>query len=123
LGEAAWEKDRKFYRVSVDANVRYWPKADLNFSDFWGAWTSAFGKSGHSPCTIYISINSPNSHAEMTSFAGHPLPMLTQLYIEALLVDEEAADAVWEAWDKGEIGDVVAAWAWWRIVVGAIAVK
>ena len=25
--------------------------------------------------------------------------MLTALYIEALLADEEAADAVWEAWD------------------------
>jgi len=27
--------------------------------------------------------------------------MLTRLYIEALLVDEEAADQVWEAWDRG----------------------
>ena len=27
--------------------------------------------------------------------------MLTQIYIEALLVDEELADQVWEAWDKG----------------------
>jgi len=25
--------------------------------------------------------------------------MLTELYIEALLVDEELADLVWEAWD------------------------
>jgi len=25
--------------------------------------------------------------------------MLTEIYIEALLVNEEAADAVWEAWD------------------------
>ncbi len=29
--------------------------------------------------------------------------MLTEIYIEALLVDEEAADQVWVAWDKGEI--------------------
>ena len=29
--------------------------------------------------------------------------MLTEIYIEALLVDEELADQVWEAWDKGEI--------------------
>ncbi len=42
--------------------------------------------------------------------------MLTQIYIEALLVDEEVADQVWEAWDKGEIDDMVAAWAWWSIV-------
>ena len=31
--------------------------------------------------------------------------MLTEVYIEALLVDEELADQVWEAWDAGEIGD------------------
>jgi len=29
--------------------------------------------------------------------------MLTEIYIEALLVDEELADQFWEAWDKGEI--------------------
>ena len=38
--------------------------------------------------------------------------MLTRLYIEALFVDEEAADAVWEAWDAGEISDFMAGWAW-----------
>ena len=42
--------------------------------------------------------------------------MLTEIYIEALLVDEELADQVWEAWSKGEIDDSVAAWAWWAIV-------
>ena len=31
--------------------------------------------------------------------------MLTKIYIEALLVDEELADQVWKAWDKGEIDD------------------
>jgi hypothetical protein len=36
--------------------------------------------------------------------------MLTQAYIEALLVDEELADQVWEAWDDGEI-DGLTAWA------------
>ncbi len=39
----------------------------------------------------------------MTSFAGHHQTMLTEVYIEALLVDEELADQVWEAWDAGEI--------------------
>ncbi len=29
--------------------------------------------------------------------------MLTEIYIEALLVDEELADQVWWAWDAGEI--------------------
>ena len=42
--------------------------------------------------------------------------MLTETYIEALLVDEELADQVWEAWDKGEIDDQVAKLAWWLIV-------
>ena len=41
--------------------------------------------------------------------------MLTELYIEALLVDEELADQVWEAWDKGEDDDQVAWLAWWLI--------
>ena len=38
--------------------------------------------------------------------------MLTRLYIEALLVDEELADQVWEAWDKGEIDEKLAELAW-----------
>lgn len=29
--------------------------------------------------------------------------MLSHLYIEALLVDPEAADQVWEAWDAEEL--------------------
>ena len=31
------------------------------------------------------------------------MAMLPEIYIEALLVDTELADQVWEAWDKGEI--------------------
>ncbi len=42
--------------------------------------------------------------------------MLTRLYIEALLSDEEAADEVWEAWDAGEISDFWVAWGWWRLI-------
>ena len=38
--------------------------------------------------------------------------MLTEIHIEALLVDEELADQVWEAWDAGEIDDAVAFIAW-----------
>ncbi len=34
--------------------------------------------------------------------------MLTEIYVEALLIDEELADQVWDAWDKGEIDDQVA---------------
>ena len=37
--------------------------------------------------------------------------MLTELYVEALLVDEELADIVWEAWDVGEIDNQTALFA------------
>ncbi len=36
--------------------------------------------------------------------------MLTEIYIEALLVDEELADQVWDA---GEIDETIAVLAWW----------
>jgi len=38
--------------------------------------------------------------------------MLTEIYIEALMVDEELAD---QAWDKGEIDDQAAWLGWWHI--------
>jgi hypothetical protein len=41
--------------------------------------------------------------------------MLTEIYIEALLVDEELADQVWEAWDAGETDDLRACVAWLRV--------
>ncbi len=41
--------------------------------------------------------------------------MLTELYIEALLVDEEQADQIWGAWDVGEIDDLTAWVVWWQI--------
>jgi len=44
--------------------------------------------------------------------------MLTEIYIEALLVDEELADQVWEAWDADKTDDQVAWLAWWLIVGG-----
>jgi hypothetical protein len=31
--------------------------------------------------------------------------MLTEIYIEALLVDEELADQIWETWDAEEVDD------------------
>jgi hypothetical protein len=39
--------------------------------------------------------------------------MLTEIYIEALLVDEDLADQVWEAWNAGLMSDELAAWCWW----------
>ena len=41
--------------------------------------------------------------------------MLAELYIEALLVDEELADMVWEVWDAGLIPDDLVALAWLQI--------
>ncbi len=38
--------------------------------------------------------------------------MLTEAYIEALLVDEELADQVWEAWDVEKLTDGAACIAW-----------
>ena len=43
--------------------------------------------------------------------------MLTEIYIEALPVDEELADQVWEALDKGEIDGQCAAIAWLLIAI------
>lgn len=38
--------------------------------------------------------------------------MLSRLYIEALLADENLVDQVWELWDAGAIADDIAALAW-----------
>ena len=38
--------------------------------------------------------------------------MLTEIYIEALLVDEELADQVWEA--LGMLGRLTIKWLGWR---------
>ncbi len=48
----------------------------------------------------------------MTSFAGHHQTMLTEIYVEALLVDEELADQVWEEWEAGEIDEPTAFLMW-----------
>ncbi len=42
--------------------------------------------------------------------------VLTEIYIEALLVDDELADQVWEMWEAGLILDELAAYAWWLFV-------
>jgi len=43
--------------------------------------------------------------------------MLIEIYIEALLVDEDLADQVWELWNARIIPDDVAAWAWCILAV------
>ncbi len=46
--------------------------------------------------------------------------MLTEIYIEALLVDEELADQVWEAWDAGKLTDGAACIAW-LLIAGLVS--
>ena len=48
--------------------------------------------------------------------------MRTEIYIEALLVDEESADQVWEAWDTGEISMYWATWMWWTVAIQSEAI-
>ncbi len=43
--------------------------------------------------------------------------MLAEIYIEALLVDEELADQVWEAWDKAKIDNETACILWMRVAM------
>ena len=47
--------------------------------------------------------------------------MLTEIYIDTLMANEELADQVWEAWDKGEIDQHTAITRWGFIAL-AIAV-
>ncbi len=43
--------------------------------------------------------------------------MLTEIYIEAPLVDEELADLVWEVLEAGLIDDALAFLAWMLIAI------
>jgi hypothetical protein len=47
------------------------------------------------------------------------MTMLSEIYIEALLVDEELADQVWEAWDAGETNNESACFLWWCIFMSS----
>ncbi len=58
----------------------------------------------------------------MTPHAGHRQAMLTEIYIEALLVDEGLADQVWEAWFVGNVNDETACIAW-MLIAGTIAAQ
>ncbi len=48
---------------------------------------------------------------------GHSGGLLTEIYIEALLVDEDLADQVWEAWDEDEADDQTACIVWMLIAM------
>ena len=55
-------------------------------------------------CTNY-----PYCPTAVARSLGHPLAMLTRLYVEALLADPELADQVWALWNVGMIPDDLAA--------------
>ena len=52
----------------------------------------------------------------LSNAMSHPHAMLTEIYIEALLVDEDLADQIWAALMAGEIDDLMALMMWVRIV-------
>ncbi len=43
--------------------------------------------------------------------------MLTEIYIEALLADDELAGQVWDAWDAGKVDDQAACIGWMLIAM------
>jgi len=45
--------------------------------------------------------------------------MLTEIYIDALLVGEDLADLVWKAWAAGVIGNELAMISWLLIAMSA----
>ena len=61
------------------------------------------------PWSVAAASSGLNSNSPPT---GHPLAMLTETYIEALLLDEDLADQVGKAWDNAEITEVAACIAW-----------
>jgi len=54
-------------------------------------------------CPVTICTINPYIWRATRLSAGHHQPILTEIYIQALLVDEELADQVWEAWDADEL--------------------
>ena len=58
-----------------------------------------------------ISLGLPNIVCRM--------PAWPEIYIEALLVDEELADEVWEEWDAGEADAHIACLAW-ALIAGLV---
>ena len=54
-----------------------------------------------------------SANGKLTS---HYAAMLTEIYIEVLLVGEELADHIWEAWNVGEIDDLGTSLMWLFIV-------
>ncbi len=47
--------------------------------------------------------------------------MLTEIYIEALLVDEELADQIWYVWESRVIDDELATIAWFLTATSSCA--
>ena len=67
----------------------------------------------------HFSKNRPVSDKALNPQSGHACFMLTEIYIEALLVDGELADQVWEAWNAENVSDAQAEIFWSLIVLAA----
>ena len=57
----------------------------------------------------------------ISAWADDNSVMLTEIYIEALLVDAELADQVWEAWNAKKLNDGAACIAW--MYIGFIRIR
>ena len=66
---------------------------------------TAIGESGHFATEFVAGTFSPLSWRAICQQAVHPLATLTEIYIEALLVGEDAADQVWAAWNANQLSD------------------
>ena len=63
----------------------------------------------------HFSKNRPFSDHVSSPQSDHACFMLTEIYIEALLVDKQLADQVWYMWNADVIDDSTAWLAWWLL--------
>ena len=65
----------------------------------------------------HFSIEARHSDVVQGTIGSYRIWMLVDFYIEALLVDPEQADSVWELWNAGLLSDQIAAFAWLILVI------
>lgn len=65
----------------------------------------------------HFSIEARHSDVVQRTANSYRTWMLVDFYIEALLVDPEQADSVWELWNAGLLPDEIAALAWLILVI------
>ena len=65
--------------------------------------------------TLPTHVCEQSTHSSWDEYVRIKQGEAIRILLSNLSVDKELADQVWEAWDKEEISDFWAAWAWWRI--------